>query len=979
MLAVFAAPVDAGFVDNSNGTVTDTATGLTWQKATAPGTYTWEQALAYCEALTLGGRSDWRLPTRKELRSIVDYSRYNPAINTTYFPDTAASWYWSSTTYAFYTNAAWGVGFDYGYDYHSYKRDSGYVRAVRGGQSGSLGYLVISAATPQQAGVPFSVTVTAKDGYGNVMTGVNGEVFLNASMGVVSPKRVVLAGGTGSREICILSPGKGYIYASGVGLTGTSVPMDIQGEGYNTAVVRGYVETEDKTRIADVEVFLETADGGSVIKTTSGADGSFSFTGLARVPYILWAKAMDGRESDKQSIYADFTLAYLTVKDPPNTAIPVLFVPGIMGSTIGDGIYPELPENSPPWNSTKWHEDGLHDPFDKPGWRKLKEKFKETSNKPDCYEVPYDWRLDLRDIVDKYLIKKIDDAKIKSKTDKVDIVAHSMGGLVVRKYIQDEGKYRNDIRNLVMVGTPNHGAGAPYYMYYGGDPASADGLGKLFSIVDFYGQTTNLNYKEIYGEELFPMVYTGQFYYTDWKNPAARVKARKFYRDLCPSVLTLMSVYPFLSTSSACLPALDENRTLIDLNNDFNDDFARKGINAMILAGKDEKTLEWIKVGSKNAFYKYGAPKDNQDLPKAGDGTVLKSSAQLGSVFFHDGKEGEHSGLINTYREEIVGFIADGVCPAAAVVKTEAKTVDNALAITEETAFLSVSFSGDIDPQGRKLGIDPASGELVDDFGYADAMQETGNGSYSIPNPVNGVYSLAVSGDSEREYRLALSFMNASLSDHAEATGYRHGNQWVRTFTLNALAEKIIVLTDSPETPKNVIANAVVGATSTLTRLSWDAAVDPSVSRYRIYGRLSDEPLMTVLGETTALFYNTGHEWANPPGAPARVYAVAALKADGTESFLSGFVKNDDRDHDGLTDAEETAFGSDMTKADTDGEGLTDGEEYLYGTSPVKIDTDGDGFSDKEEVDAGSDPLDKGSLPVPAGVIPAINLLLLGS
>ena len=57
-----------------------------WQQATAPGTYTWEQAFTYCENFTLGGYSDWRLPNRNELQSIVDYSRYNPSIDTTSFP-----------------------------------------------------------------------------------------------------------------------------------------------------------------------------------------------------------------------------------------------------------------------------------------------------------------------------------------------------------------------------------------------------------------------------------------------------------------------------------------------------------------------------------------------------------------------------------------------------------------------------------------------------------------------------------------------------------------------------------------------------------------------------------------------------------------------------------------------------------------------------------------------------------------------------
>ena len=87
----------AAYQNNGNGTVTDTTTGLIWQQDTARDsqnnydTMTWKEALAYCEALILGGNTDWRLPTIKELGSLVDLSRYNPSINTTYFPNTVSS------------------------------------------------------------------------------------------------------------------------------------------------------------------------------------------------------------------------------------------------------------------------------------------------------------------------------------------------------------------------------------------------------------------------------------------------------------------------------------------------------------------------------------------------------------------------------------------------------------------------------------------------------------------------------------------------------------------------------------------------------------------------------------------------------------------------------------------------------------------------------------------------------------------------
>jgi hypothetical protein len=101
-------------VDNGNGTVTDTDTGLMWQKATAPGTYTWEQALQYCESLNLAGYTDWRLPSKNELYTIVDNSRAYPSINLTYFPDTQSNQYITSTTATDYNYDFWGVDFSRG-------------------------------------------------------------------------------------------------------------------------------------------------------------------------------------------------------------------------------------------------------------------------------------------------------------------------------------------------------------------------------------------------------------------------------------------------------------------------------------------------------------------------------------------------------------------------------------------------------------------------------------------------------------------------------------------------------------------------------------------------------------------------------------------------------------------------------------------------------------------------------------------------
>jgi hypothetical protein len=130
------------FANNGNGTVTDNVTGLVWEQcsagqsgadcgAGAAGTYTWQGALDYCNGLSLAGSSGWRLPNVKELESITDDSRYSPAIDGTYFPNTAASGCWSSTTYASSASDAWYVSFGDGYVYGYSKPYYRHVRCVR--------------------------------------------------------------------------------------------------------------------------------------------------------------------------------------------------------------------------------------------------------------------------------------------------------------------------------------------------------------------------------------------------------------------------------------------------------------------------------------------------------------------------------------------------------------------------------------------------------------------------------------------------------------------------------------------------------------------------------------------------------------------------------------------------------------------------------------------------------------------------------
>ena len=137
MLTFFAfTPLFAAFNSttvNGDIIVTDTETDLVWQKTYVSGK-TWQQALSYCEELTYAGYSDWRLPNKNELSSLINYAKSNPASD---FPDMPSEDFWSSTTYVmeYHPYDAWYVGFYKGnVEYHTMIYDY-YVRCVRGGNN----------------------------------------------------------------------------------------------------------------------------------------------------------------------------------------------------------------------------------------------------------------------------------------------------------------------------------------------------------------------------------------------------------------------------------------------------------------------------------------------------------------------------------------------------------------------------------------------------------------------------------------------------------------------------------------------------------------------------------------------------------------------------------------------------------------------------------------------------------------------------
>ena len=151
------------FTDNNDGTATDNLTGLVWLKdancmasqypgfdkdtaSSSPGqgTVTFQHALDFVAGINSGtypncaaGKTDWRLPNRKEIYSLIDFSRSNPALPSGHpFLNAGLLYYWSCTSF-WDTREAWYQDMGHGELLPDFKDQENFVWPIRGGLGGA--------------------------------------------------------------------------------------------------------------------------------------------------------------------------------------------------------------------------------------------------------------------------------------------------------------------------------------------------------------------------------------------------------------------------------------------------------------------------------------------------------------------------------------------------------------------------------------------------------------------------------------------------------------------------------------------------------------------------------------------------------------------------------------------------------------------------------------------------------------------------
>ncbi len=131
---------------------------------------------------------------------------------------------------------------------------------------------------------------------------------------------------------------------------------------------------------------------------------------------------------------------------------PLIFIPGLMGS-MGDDIIKGMGQ----WGfgmATLVYKP-LINGLEKMGYSVGQDLF-------ICY---YDWRKTIKTTIELYLKPLIKEIKETYPNRKIDIIGHSMGGLVARSLIQDYNYGSGLVDKLILIGTPNRGAVSAYYFW----------------------------------------------------------------------------------------------------------------------------------------------------------------------------------------------------------------------------------------------------------------------------------------------------------------------------------------------------------------------------------------------------------------------------------------------------------------------------------------------------------------------------------
>lgn len=389
---------------------------------------------------------------------------------------------------------------------------------------------------------------------------------------------------------------------------------------------------------------------------------------------------------------------------------PVLIIPGLMGTWFSrldpiKGTYNNLIKN-------------------------LKNK---GYSEQELFTFPYDWRND-NEVSANYLAEKMEEIKKVCNCDKVDLVAHSMGGLIARSYIASDN-YKNDVGQLIFLGTPHLGSPDAYSIWEAGEEEIL---------------------RDTLREKLLDI----------WAIPTGKSRF-DFIRDEIKSIQQLLPVFSYLRK--------DGQNIEYPLGYPKNDFLDSERLNSLAsinnLSARTDKLVNVTGNLGPNSTIRYINVQTRNDLaPKWEHGYPVSLEKSKGDgVVPHDS--------IIPVDEEIEVISKHGSLPTyawSAIAKFFAGE-DRPVPMPEDygTLLIAVHSPVDfyvIDPNGQKVGsVNGVPTEQIEGSFYSGS----GNPELefvTIPNPLPGEYKVVTRGTGDGKYDIEANFFDENDAGYASGT-----------------------------------------------------------------------------------------------------------------------------------------------------------------------------------------------------------------
>ncbi|MDP3793113.1 MAG: hypothetical protein Q8Q89_05325 [bacterium] len=424
-------------------------------------------------------------------------------------------------------------------------------------------------------------------------------------------------------------------------------------------------------------------------------------------------------------------------QEPPKPD-PVIIIPGILGSSDKNGA---------------WVIDPIFHTYDD-----LIATLKANGfvDDKDIFTFPYDWRQS-NVITAVQLRNKINEVQAICGCAKVDLVAHSMGGLVARQYIQST-QYENDVDQLIFLGTPHLGAPFAYLMWEAGEIGTKTGnTGERLR--DWF-------MKFVLSREAKKSDFASLFDYVRNKPISSVQELLPIYDYLRDKSSGNLRVYPnnypqnaFLENlKTSALSLFDKNIKITNITGDLGNSST---LNAIRVIGSPSLPL-W-ENGYPDGFD--GSIVDKGFEFGFGDGTVPKDSSEF-IVSDLNQLSAEHNELARK---------AEGLVFKKLTGKDPLTLIDTGLSISPKLLIIKILSPIDVlvtAPDGKRVGKDFGTDSEVNEIDgafYSGFL--TDNEYLTIPNPLDGEYKIETQGTGSGSYTVAVGYITDENLVEQEFTG----------------------------------------------------------------------------------------------------------------------------------------------------------------------------------------------------------------